>query len=449
MLTKNVFKNLAVFMLGFGAMIGIVFPFFVLLFINVDKNIVLTPLFFSMCIAAGLLVGLFNIFLAKKIVGKKLKQLHTHMGYIEKRINDKAACPLKEGFEDDKCFIKLDSDDVIGDCAEAFNSLVRSLAKAFRSEAAVRNFTEMLSSKLDLDELGAEALDKLIENMNAAGGAIIVDKEGELSVLSSFGINMPEKMIENNIVWSVIKNRKRLVIHLPEDISLSSAIVSYRPKTVLIEPILYKEIVLGVVVLATVVEFSEEMQKNIQLFGQGLALAFKNAITHDQLQRLAANDPLTGIYNRRFGLSRLKEEFARAVKTDMPLGIIMFDIDHFKNVNDTYGHLVGDRVLISLTRAAKSTLREGDVFLRYGGEEFLVVLPGASMADVKQLSERLRRIVEDTEIQNQQQTLRITVSVGGTSYPERNVEDHLALINIADKQLFEAKESGRNYCVIR
>lgn len=448
MFTKKVFKDLAIFMIGFGVVIGIVFPFFIVLATKAPTDLILTPLFFGMCIAAGFLVGLFNIFLARKIVGKKLNQLSRHMGYVEKRLIDKTTSQKNDDFDDEKCYITIDSEDVIGDSAKAFNALVKSLSNAFKSEQEVRKFTELLSSRLELDQLADEALNKLIENLKAVGGAIIIEKEGDLSILSSFGINMPEEIINNNIIWHVIKNQKRMLIDFPENITLSGVLVNYRPKSVLLEPILYKEIVLGVVVLATVVEFTNEMQNNMQLFGQGLALAFKNAITHDQLQRLAANDPLTGIFNRRFGLSRLKDEFSRAVKFNLPIGVLMFDIDHFKKINDTYGHLVGDKVLICLAKVAKTTLREGDIFLRYGGEEFLIVLPGASLTDVSQMAERLRHTVEDTEIHNYLQTIKITISIGGTSYPEHNVDDYLSLINNSDKKLFQAKEAGRNISIV-
>lgn len=441
---KNVFFVLAIFMIGFGGVVGVIFPFFVMLVTKVSANIVITPLFFTLCIAAGLLVGLFNIFLARRIVGKKISQLSQHMGYVEKKLVVKANSAVDDCFEDEKCFTDIDSDDVIGESARAFNALVKALANAFRANAAVRNFSDMLSSRLDLNVLGEEALSKLIENFKSAGGAIVIEKDGALCVLSSFGINNPDEVLNNEIVWSVIKTRKRHLIDFPEDIELNGMLTSFRPKAVLVEPILYKDVVLGVVLLATVSQFSSEMQNNIQLFGQGLALAFKNAITHDQLQRLAANDPLTGIYNRRFGLARLKEEFARGVKANTPLGVLMFDIDHFKRVNDTYGHIVGDKVLIEIVKSAKTTLREGDVFLRYGGEEFLIVMPGASISDVKQIGERLRRTIEDTEIQNYQQTIKVTISLGGASYPEHNADDYLDLINRSDKNLFIAKDLGRN-----
>lgn len=448
MITKKVFKDLAIFMIGFGMIIGIIFPFFVVLATDVPSNVILTPLFFIMCITAGFLVGLFNIFLARKVVGNKLGQMSHHMGYVEKRLNEKTNNQNNDTFEDESCYLKMNLDDNFGECAQAFNALVKSLSNSFKSETAVRNFTELLSSRLELDQLADESLNKLIDNLNAVGGAIIIEKESELCVLSSFGINKPEEMIQNDLLWRVIKDQKRMLVNLPDNILLSGVIVDYRPKSILIEPILYKEVVLGVIVLATVVEFSSEMQNNLRQFGQGLALAFKNAITHDQLQRLAANDPLTGIFNRRFGLSRLKDEFTRAVKTNVPIGVLMFDIDHFKDINDTYGHLVGDKVLVSLTQAAKISLREGDIFLRYGGEEFLVVLPGASLSDVVQIAERLRHTISDTEIHNYLQTIRITISIGGTSYPEHNVDDYLSLINIVDKKLYQAKESGRNIAVV-
>lgn len=435
-------------MIGFGVVIGIIFPFFVLFATQATAEIVLTPLFFGMCISAGFLVGLFNIFLAKKIVGQKLNRFSNHMRYVENRLAEKASNITKDKFDDEKCYYPIDSQDVIGESAKAFNALVNSLSNAFKSESAVRNFSEMLSSKLDLNELAKEALNKLMDNVNAVGGAIIVEKEGDLKVLSSFGINSPEEIVNNNIIWNVINNQKRHMVNLPDDITLSGLLVSFRPKTVLVEPIMYKEVILGVVVLATVVDFTIEMQKNIQIFGQGLALAFKNAITHDQLQRLAANDPLTGIYNRRFGLSRLKEEFSRAVKNNFPIGVLMLDIDHFKQINDTYGHLLGDRVLLNFVNVAKMSLREGDIFLRYGGEEFLFVLPGASISDITHIAERIRRMAEDTAVHNYQQTIKITVSIGGTSYPEHNVDDYLSLINIADTKLFQAKESGRNIAII-
>lgn len=448
MLTKKVFRDLAIFMIGFGVVIGILFPFFVVAVTEVPAEAVLTPLFFSMCIAAGFLVGLFNIFLARKIVGAKLKTLSAHMKHMEKRLSEKTALQSCEDFSDETCYIQSLSEDEIGECGKSFNALVRSLSNAFRSEASVRQFTELLSSRLELDQLAEEALHKLMENFDACAGAILIERDSNMVVLSSYGVNDPGVLIESDVIWQVFKRQKRMCLSFPEEITLNGVLLNFRPKSVLVEPILYKSVVLGAVILAGMTEFSIEKQNNMELFGQGLALAFKNAITHDQLQKLAANDPLTGLLNRRFGLSRFKDEFARAVKTDQPLGVLMLDIDYFKNINDVYGHLIGDKILVNLAKSVKPALREGDVFLRYGGEEFVVVLPGASLLDVKQIAERIRRYVEDTSLSHQSQVIKITVSLGGTSFPEHNADNYISLIDAADTHLYQAKENGRNLSIV-
>ncbi len=127
----------------------------------------------------------------------------------------------------------------------------------------------------------------------------------------------------------------------------------------------------------------------------------------------------------------------------------MFDIDHFKAVNDTYGHTVGDKILISVTRIAKMALREGDILLRYGGEEFLVIMPGASRQDSEFVANRLCRMIEEGRTQQGEQSISVTVSVGVCSYPERDVTQGSELITHADTALYEAKEHGRNCVVVK
>ena len=186
----------------------------------------------------------------------------------------------------------------------------------------------------------------------------------------------------------------------------------------------------------------------MELFRQNFGLALNNAVAHDRLQRLAALDPLTGVYNRRFGMSRLHEEFDRAVRMNAPMGVLMMDIDHFKQVNDTYGHLVGDRILIAVTRIARTILRDGDVLIRYGGEEFLAVLPAASCEDLRLVGERMRRAIEDSSVAEGSQTIRVTMSLGAAAYPNQNVEKEETLVQLADDALYQAKESGRNRLVL-
>jgi len=144
---------------------------------------------------------------------------------------------------------------------------------------------------------------------------------------------------------------------------------------------------------------------------------------------------------------RLNEEFNRSVRTNSPLGVFMADIDFFKSVNDTYGHTVGDRVLIHFSALAKQSLREGDILVRYGGEEFMAILPGASIKDTAMVSERFRRMLQESVVHHLENEIKITVSIGVASYPNHSISKIEDLVDIADKALYKAKDNGRN-CVM-
>ena len=171
-------------------------------------------------------------------------------------------------------------------------------------------------------------------------------------------------------------------------------------------------------------------------------------MNHEDLQRVSALDPLTGVYNRRFGLQRLTEEFGRSIRSSDPLGVLMLDLDHFKAVNDTYGHVVGDRVLQTVVFAVRQVLREGDVLMRYGGEEFVIVLPGAGRDDLVQMAERVRRAVSEAEIIEAGQRIPVTVSIGGSGLPDKNITKAQDLILVADAAMYSCKESGRDRCAV-
>lgn len=209
-------------------------------------------------------------------------------------------------------------------------------------------------------------------------------------------------------------------------------------------PVKYKEVPIGVVVLGKSSRFDKNQLTRIDLFTRNLGLALNNAVVHEQLRRMAALDPLTGVYNRRFGMRRLHEEFARAVRTSSPLGVLILDVDHFKKVNDTYGHLVGDKVLKSVAEVTRNVRREGDLLLRFGGEEFLIVLPAAARDDLKRIGERIRRAVGDCSVSEGSTTIKVTASLGGAAYPSDKVDDEEALVRLADEALYQAKQSGRS-----
>jgi diguanylate cyclase (GGDEF)-like protein len=169
------------------------------------------------------------------------------------------------------------------------------------------------------------------------------------------------------------------------------------------------------------------------------------------LERENTMDSLMGIYNRRLFDRRLQEEFSRSVRYGQPLSLIMVDIDHFKNVNDRWGHQIGDLVLKRLAELLKGCVRDADIICRYGGEELAIILPHTPILTALQLGERLREKTEKTEILTEDaspdnQSVRITVSMGvATLVPE--MESVETLMSQADKALYFAKKNGRNRVV--
>jgi len=445
-LTRKVFTDLAIWMVGLGFLMGVAFPFFCTL-LGIPASQVLTPWFFAACIAAGLVVGGANILLARFVVGNRLRLLADRMKFVQTNLLSLAKSGDLEKCSPESCAITVDSTDEIGESAAAFNALVEALSQALHSDAAVRNFSEMLASQLELDLLSPQALDQLLEYTGSSAGALLIEADGEMRVAASHGIRLPAGLADSDHVRRALRSGARQKVTIPEGVSVEGVLVDFRPREILIEPISYKHIPLGVIILASAGEFHPEIGSRLDLFRNGLALALNNAMAHERLQRLAALDPLTGIYNRRFGLARLQEEFGRAVREGGPLGLLMFDIDHFKSVNDTYGHLIGDRVLSWVTKISRTVLREGDVLVRYGGEEFLVVLPGASREDAAKTAERLRRMVEEAVVRDGTQEIRITVSVGVAAFPHPSVEREQDLVRQSDEALYAAKESGRNRVV--
>lgn len=165
------------------------------------------------------------------------------------------------------------------------------------------------------------------------------------------------------------------------------------------------------------------------------------------LREQAIRDPLTGLFNRRYLQETLERELLRAGRENYPITIILMDIDHFKKLNDTYGHIAGDLVLEALGRLLRSQTRGGDIPCRFGGEEFLVVMPGASLEVAARRAEALRLEFQDFRVEYLGQSVSATLSLGVAAFPQHGnrVEE---LLSEADKALYTAKNNGRNQVVV-
>jgi diguanylate cyclase (GGDEF)-like protein len=165
-----------------------------------------------------------------------------------------------------------------------------------------------------------------------------------------------------------------------------------------------------------------------------------------QMFESASRDALTQVYNKRFFVEQLESEYAYSVRHGTELSLLMFDIDHFKQINDTYGHLAGDYVLSELTQLVTPAIRIEDTFARYGGEEF-VLLSRNSPDSAAIVGERLRRTIEEHTFTHEGKVLRVTVSLGISCMPNVNITVPEEFVAAADKALYEAKRTGRNRLV--
>lgn len=163
-----------------------------------------------------------------------------------------------------------------------------------------------------------------------------------------------------------------------------------------------------------------------------------------ELEEISITDGLTQIFNRRYFMDRLRQEVKRVSRYGPPASILMIDIDHFKKVNDTYGHQAGDVVLSGTAQLIKGKLRETDLFARYGGEEFVLIATATEQPGALILAERLRAHIEKAEFEHLARRIRVTVSIGLSTWNPSLKDDFEELIRLADAALYRAKEQGRN-----
>ena len=188
----------------------------------------------------------------------------------------------------------------------------------------------------------------------------------------------------------------------------------------------------------------------IQRLAAIVAISLENVINNERLKHIGLTDPLTGAHNRRYLEQRLCEEVSRAQRQGHPLACLFLDIDHFKQVNDSYGHQVGDRVLREVAERIKAQLRLSDTLGRYGGEEFIVLLVNADRNTASVIAERIRQgTAERVFTIDDQHSLPVTLSIGIATLLEHNPAESIEtvtqnLVAHADQALYRAKENGRN-----
>lgn len=344
--------------------------------------------------------------------------------------------------------------DEFDDLGKGFNRMADAVCVQQTRVEKYNSLAKLLITTLNPKELLINALDKVLELTGSKLGVIyLMNEQGDvLAPFVTHGIDvtaLPALKLGEGIAGLAAQERHSVVLeHIPENcyIRVDLGFAEALPNEVAAFPLMYKEKVLGVMLIGTFGRHQAEEQPLIEYLANQIAITLDNALTHEKVERLSIADGLTGLYNRRFLSKRLEEEYSKAIRYNTPLSLLVMDVDFFKRVNDTFGHQVGDNALISVARVLQQSVRESDLVGRYGGEEFVVLLPHTGLDKALTVAEKIRLAVSETPVEGMGER-RLTISIGVAGFPDLKVANMEELVRKADEALYRAKEGGRNQVI--
>lgn len=364
--------------------------------------------------------------------------------------------------------IDVTTNDELGVLSDEFNKMGSNLKRSY--ERLDRKMYEIstlyavsnsINFQSDSEQILEVIMDKTISALYAERGSIMLlnddNDELEIRVVRGFKGEVKKRIglkPGEGIAGKVYKRGLGIMVNkgsederfkqFQENIADTNSIQS-----MICVPLKVKDRSIGVINIINRVSHGEEFSDDDLSLANALATQAAMAIENAKLYELSITDGMTKLFIHRFFQIRLSEEMVRARRYGSKLSLIMFDIDHFKNFNDTYGHQVGDEVLIGVANIIKKAVRqEVDVAARYGGEEFTVIAPETDAPDAMIVSERIRKAIEAAEFPGpEEKVLKVKVSLGISTFPTHS-EDKMELIRKADTALYFSKENGRNQSTI-
>jgi diguanylate cyclase (GGDEF)-like protein/PAS domain S-box-containing protein len=326
---------------------------------------------------------------------------------------------------------------------------------------ALQEITGAIYSKLDLNELFKEVLEQISRVISFDSASIfllegdsfyLVAEKGFMSPQNVIGTKYPIKEADQSVSpnYLAIESRKSIrsgdvekeypqFVH-PLNITIRSWMTI---------PLLTKEGGIGTLNLDSfdLNNFTEEDQWIAEIFTAQVANAIENALAYKNVEDDAKIDPLTGLLNRRYLYNFAEHELPKFHPERYPISLIVFDIDKFKSINDTLGHLVGDQILKTVSEYCSSLLRRNDILGRYGGDEFVIVMPNVNIQEAAQAARRLCTNIANREFQTTKEGIHISASFGVATV--REGDTITTAFDRADKALFMAKENGRNQVAVQ
>jgi len=278
----------------------------------------------------------------------------------------------------------------------------------------------------------------------------IVTSDGKIKSFCFFQLDEKNNIDTQTIFFSNIDETSMWleIIKMRQDIFNSKELIrfvnlKYFPFDVIVFYPVYLESPLGYFMFRVDMATEKESIDELMPFLVQISLALKRSKLYLEVEKMSRRDGLTGLYLRRYFLERFDEELVRAKRYNNRFAIFMIDIDHFKKVNDTYGHSVGDFVLEKLADKLVENVNKGDLIARYGGEEFIIYLPHTSRKEALSVAEQIRSSVESENFIIDDKCVNITISIGVAYYPENGLTKE-EIMSASDKALYLAKQSGRN-----
>ncbi len=338
-----------------------------------------------------------------------------------------------------------------------FNRMADAIQEHQERVESFNSLSSLLITSLKPRDLMQNVLDKVVELTRSQSGLIyLTEEQDEKSILIPYvahAVNVERmeslRMGEGLPGEAALKKRSIAISGIPDKcrLNVNFGFADALPNEVAVFPIVYRDSSLGVMVLGTINEFRPNELSLLEYMTNQIAVVLENALTHEKVERLSITDALTGAYNRGH-ISRVMEEtFANSLRYNTPMSILIIDLDHFKRINDRFGHQVGDQALIGVSTCMHNALRETDRLGRYGGEEFVVVLPHTTVEDASTTAEKLRNSIMNLKIPGMGDE-RITISVGVAGHPDTGVEEIDEMVRQADQALYEAKNGGRNRVIV-
>lgn len=390
--------------------------------------------------------------------GKKFPALGRSYAAFPLRTHSSTIGYMSLGFQNEHVFSKEE----LMLCQQAAPLVTLAIIKNRALESARRRSQELnalrdtiadITAELETEKLLQTILERAINFLNADGGDFCVFDENKNALWVVAAVNMDDKYLNTLVALGegaagiAAASRKAVII---DDYSCwNQKMARYENaslRAAMVTPLIIGDRLLGTVGMFRYSEdkkFSEEDQHLLALFAQHASIALDNAMLFEKIKELARVDPLTGLLNRRSFIERGEYEIQRARRLNRSLALAMVDLDNFKNINDRYGHQVGDLALREVSELLTSNIRNIDIIGRYGGDETVILMPETTVQQALSALERLRTIVEAHPFKKDESVFRMTASIGLTHYPQADISLE-EMIAQADKAMYRAKNDGKN-----